>query len=96
MKSVKGPFSSDNTSTKPVEEIMAEIERVLNENRWLYNKYPYAFKKCRAFDKAKLVFDVEVVKLFDLNVYGVVFKRIKGDVWTYKNICSSLLSSMKL
>ena len=40
---------------------------------------------------AKLSFELEVVRIPNLNVVGIRRKRLKGDAWCYKKVCEEVL-----
>jgi maternal embryonic leucine zipper kinase len=40
---------------------------------------------------AKLSFELEVVRIPNLNVVGIRRKRLKGDAWCYKRVCEEVL-----
>lgn len=41
-------------------------------------------------------FQIEICQVPRLNLYGLHFKRMTGSVWSYKSVCSRLLSRMTL
>ena len=42
-------------------------------------------------------FEMELTKLENLeSIYVVRFKRVGGETWPYKEICSKVLNSMRL
>merc|ERR1719187_2956225 len=40
---------------------------------------------------AKLSFELEVVRIPNLNIVGIRRKRLKGDAWCYKKVCEEVL-----
>jgi hypothetical protein len=44
----------------------------------------------------KVRVEIEICNIQRMQMYGVHFKRIKGDIWQYNRFCSALVSHMKL
>jgi len=99
LKEVKGVFSVDTTTTQSPEQIMAEIKRVLNAemevelNVVTYKLKGYSFH-C-TYPAQKLKFHMEVCRIKNLDLNGIKLKRIKGDLWVYKDICQKLLTKLQ-
>jgi len=47
-------------------------------------------------DKKVVKFELSIVKVQLLNLHGLFMKRVSGDAWTYKNICTQILKDAKL
>ena len=43
-----------------------------------------------------ITFEVHIVKVAVFGQFGVLFKRIQGDISVYKNLCSQILSQLDL
>ncbi|KAI0219198.1 Serine/threonine-protein kinase [Massospora cicadina] len=43
-----------------------------------------------------LRFEIQIVKLSLFRLHGIKFRRLAGDPWSYKDICSQILRSLKL
>jgi len=41
-------------------------------------------------------FEIAIVRIPWLNLYGVQFRRISGNLWKYKKICTAILKELKL
>lgn len=41
-------------------------------------------------------FQLEVCKISQLDMTGVHLKRLVGDIWAYKNMCTSLVNKLSL
>ncbi|RKO96323.1 hypothetical protein CAUPRSCDRAFT_8276 [Caulochytrium protostelioides] len=49
-----------------------------------------------SMDLMHLYFEISLVKVPLMNLTGVQFRRVQGDAWQYKNVCSQLLELLKL
>lgn len=49
---------------------------------------------CVGTSKVKL--EIEVCHIQKMSMYGVHFKRIKGDMWQYNRLCNALVERMHL
>lgn len=101
IKEVKGVFSVDTTTTAPPPHVVEEIMRVLDlekENaeqfRLKYKQKGYIFK-CR-YPHQHLEFTLEVCKIKKMDLTGVKSKRLKGDLWVYKDYCQRIIGKLKL
>ncbi|EAL66507.1 hypothetical protein DDB_G0281895 [Dictyostelium discoideum AX4] len=91
----KGIFKSSTTTTKSPEKTIIELKRSLEESGlFTKKKGPYLFL---CFDEDNSVkFQIEIVKICNLDLTGIQLKRLSGDTWKYKDICTELVESMKL
>ncbi|KAN0009580.1 hypothetical protein ACTFIU_006875 [Dictyostelium citrinum] len=91
----KGIFKSSTTTTKSPEKTIIELKRSLEESGlFTKKKGPYLFL---CFDEDNSVkFQIEIVKISNLDLTGIQLKRLSGDTWKYKDICTDLVESMKL
>ncbi|EGC33274.1 hypothetical protein DICPUDRAFT_154713 [Dictyostelium purpureum] len=91
----KGIFKSSTTTTKSPEKTIIELKRSLEESGlFTKKKGPYLFL---CFDEDNSVkFQIEIVKISNLDLTGIQLKRLSGDTWKYKDICTELVNSMKL
>ncbi|GAM19901.1 hypothetical protein SAMD00019534_030760 [Acytostelium subglobosum LB1] len=94
-RSAKGIFKSSTTTTKSPEKTVEEVKRCLEEtNLFTKKKGPYIFL---CFDDENSVkFQIEIVKIMHLNLTGVQLKRISGDTWKYKEVCTHLVESIHI
>ena len=46
--------------------------------------------------RGNLVFEIEICRVPKLNLNGLIFKRLTGSVWSYKKVCSKILTKMNL
>ncbi|EPZ34932.1 Kinase associated 1 (KA1) domain-containing protein [Rozella allomycis CSF55] len=91
-RSLRFTFSVSTTSTKSPDEIAAEITRALTDSQVQYEQISYLFQ-CSV---AGMEFEIEICKLPRLSVNGLRFKRLNGNSWVYKQLCTTLLEKMKL
>jgi len=101
IKEVKGVFSVDTTTTAPPPHVVEEIMRVLDlekdnaeQFRLKYKQKGYVFK-CR-YPHQHLEFTLEVCKIKKMDLTGVKSKRLKGDLWVYKDYCQRIIGKLKL
>lgn len=92
-RTIKVMFGVDTTSTKPVPEIISEIERALTTNATLsFSRKGFKF----GVTHEKVELELEICKIHKTNMHGLVFKRIKGSIWNYQNVCQALIASWRL
>lgn len=90
---VKGLFSVSTTSNKKPSAIRQELMRVLEKLNLHYRETKGRFV-CHTMT---VHFDIYIVKIpWLLGMRGVQFRRVEGDPWKYKNICSAILENLKL
>lgn len=92
---VKGVFKSSTTTTRPPAEAAKLVKKVLsNSPYFVKRKSPFIFE---CFDDATAVkFQLEVCKISQLNMTGIHLKRLLGDIWLYKTMCSQLVNQLCL
>lgn len=101
IKEVKGIFSVDTTTSAPPSLVLEEIMRVLDlekdnseEFKLKYKQKGYLFK-CE-YPNQRLVFTLEVCKIRKVELTGVKSKRLKGDLWVYKDYCQRIITKLRL
>jgi len=101
VKQVSGVFNVDTTTTQSPQQVMEEIRRVLDfestdggEFQMQYKLKGYVFK-C-TYPGRKLKFQLEICRIKNLDLTGVKLKRLKGDLWVYKEYCQRLMAKMRL
>eukprot|EP01135_Chromosphaera_perkinsii_P007223 Nk52_evm31s745 gene=Nk52_evmTU31s745 len=92
-RSLRFTFSMQTTSTKTANEISEEIKRVLLESNVTYVQNDAYLFICGHGD---LQWEMEVCKLPRLSLNGIRMKRIGGNTVNYKNICTHLITHLKL
>lgn len=84
------------TSTKPVGVIRNDLIQVLNNLHlmWVETEAARLFE-CSEEDGVQ--FEINIVKVpWLLGVHGLQFRRVSGNSWQYKNLCSRILMDLKL
>lgn len=101
VKQVSGVFNVDTTTTQSPQQVMEEIKRVLDIETADVGDFKIEYKvkghifKC-AYPSRKLKFQLEICRIKNLDLTGVKLKRVKGDLWVYKEYCQRLMSKMRL
>lgn len=109
---LKGLFSVSTTSTKKASVIRNELIRTIDQHRDIkYMERPDRFQCCLSIGADQPVlddshdftgnsfvqFDIYIIKIpWLLGMRGIQFRRISGDPWIYKNICSRVLTELRL
>ena len=103
---LNGLFSVSTTTNKAPYLIKDEIERILGHYKVKFSGAGYellcSFKPPTAADSdlpdagQEVKFEISVVKLFMVGLHGVIFKKVSGDAWRYKEICQTILKDLKL
>ena len=98
IRTLKGWFNTATTSTKPPQEIIVEVVRVLEAHNIPYERNGYIVSAWQngADGRKILRMEFEVCHIPRLSLYGLHLKRVLGDVWLYKKTCTDLVSQMKL
>eukprot|EP00026_Physarum_polycephalum_P003024 Phypoly_transcript_03033.p1 GENE.Phypoly_transcript_03033~~Phypoly_transcript_03033.p1 ORF type:complete len:735 (+),score=94.37 Phypoly_transcript_03033:242-2446(+) len=92
---VKGVFKSSTTTTRPPSEAAKLVKKVLsNSSFFVKRKSPYIFE-CLD-EETGVKFQLEVCKISQLDMTGIHLKRLIGDIWAYKNMCSTLVNKLAL
>jgi len=93
------------TSTKPPFIIKDEIERVLGNHKiaFITNGFTllctYILPKTDSdipLENDEIKLEISIVKVQLLNIHGIRMKRISGDAWEYKNVCTLILKAIKI
>lgn len=93
---LKGLFSMHTTSTKPVDMIRNDLIQVLDNLHlmWVETEAARLFE-CSEEDGVQ--FEINIIKVpLLLGVHGLQFRRVSGNSWQYKNLCSRILTDLKL
>ncbi|KAI7853292.1 kinase-like domain-containing protein [Circinella umbellata] len=91
---LKGLFSMTTTSTKSPATIRKNLIQVLDNMsmEWCETQGQFECKQHQS-----VCFEIYIVKVpWLLGMHGLQFRRISGNSWEYKNICSSILTELKL
>lgn len=109
---LKGLFSTNSTTKKTPTQLREDIARVLQGDAIEFENYGAVFfcEYQPSIDKPEgsdgtcdkspqsmsITFEVHIVKVAVFGQFGVLFKRIQGDISVYKNLCSQILSQLDL
>jgi len=102
LREVKGVFNVDTTTTQSPQQVVEEILRVLEaekaeaqgNNKIEWKSKGHIFKITNPHMRLK--FNLEICRIKNLDLTGVKLKRVKGDLWNYKQYCQHLMAKMKL
>lgn len=91
---VKGVFKSSTTTSRAPEDAAKTVKKCLGTSDMLFKrKNPYTFLCLDEESGVKM--QVEVCKILQLDLTGIHFKRVSGDIWKYKALCNDLVCEMK-
>merc|ERR1719163_226680 len=94
MRTCRGAFNVSCTSSKLPKQIMREIQRALSVQRVAYKQASPYIVKCQ---RQNLRFEMEIAHLDHLeSIYVVRFRRVAGELASYKELCSKILAEMKI
>ncbi|KAG5458741.1 MAG: hypothetical protein BJ554DRAFT_981 [Olpidium bornovanus] len=91
-RSLRFTFSVSTTSAKEPDALQAEVTRALTEVGAQFELTGYLFT-ATAQD---VTFEIEVCKLPRLSMNGLRFKRMNGNSWAYKTLCTDMIAKMQL
>jgi len=92
---IKGIFSALTTTTKRPQEVAKVIKKVLQASPYFVKILNPLLFQCFE-DSHNLKFEVEICKIAGLDILGIHFQRIAGDIWRYKEICFELVKAFGL
>jgi len=89
----KGLCNVSTTSHHNPDSVLTELTRALVYKGVAVQQKGYILrgKITDPSGLAKLSFELEVVRIPNLNVVGIRRKRLKGDAWCYKKVCEEVL-----
>ena len=91
----QGPFNVNCTTNKEPGHVMGELFKSLNQNQVNFQKTSNYSVRCQK--GPGLLFSVELNHLEDLaNILIVKFKRLQGEMPTYREVSSQVLQAMTL
>lgn len=93
-RSLRFTFSVSTTSTKEPDALLAEVTRALTDANVKFETH--GFLIIGTAPDGGVVFEVEVCKLPRLSMNGLRFKRMSGNSWAYKTLCTDLIAKMQL
>jgi len=94
MRTCRGAFNVSCTSSKPPKQIMQEVHRALALQKVAFKQASVFLVKCQ---RQGMRFEMEISHLDHLeSIYVVRFRRVAGDLVSYKELCSKVLAEMKM
>lgn len=107
---LKGLFSINSTSKRSPQELRQDVAKVLSGDAIKFDNVGAVFsceyspsvdprevgKWCTDGDTTKIGFEIHIVRVAVFGQYGVLFKRIFGDINLYKTLCTQILSQLDL
>lgn len=101
LREVKGVFNVDTTTTQSPQQVLEEIARVLEAEKLEVGPEKLEFKlKGHIFKinnpNVRLKFQLEICRIKNLDLTGVKLKRLRGDLWDYKQYCQKVMGKMRL
>ncbi|KAI9217114.1 kinase-like domain-containing protein [Blastocladiella britannica] len=91
-RSLRFSFSVSTTSTRAAEEIRDEMVRVLTDRKLVHSITGFLV----TISAPEVEMEMEVCRLPRLNVNGLRLKRLGGNSWQYKTLCTDLIADMRL
>lgn len=73
--------------------VLAKLKDVLIEKRI---EFGFSSPYCLLCHWGAISFELEICTIPNLEVNGIRFHRISGDVWEYSKLCRSILEDMNL
>ncbi|TPX33575.1 hypothetical protein SmJEL517_g03569 [Synchytrium microbalum] len=101
-RSLRFTFNSNTTSSRPPDEIVAEVAEACTKHGFTSNRTGRFTVECASPSagggrEGPVKFEVEICKLPRLkNLHGLRFRRISGSSSDYKDICEKILASVQL
>eukprot|EP01117_Protostelium_nocturnum_P008052 TRINITY_DN2866_c0_g1_i1.p1 TRINITY_DN2866_c0_g1~~TRINITY_DN2866_c0_g1_i1.p1 ORF type:complete len:501 (+),score=195.28 TRINITY_DN2866_c0_g1_i1:668-2170(+) len=97
LRTAKGAFTFQTTTSKPLVDVTNEIERVLHEmgTLWKRGKRGHVYKVKMPLKNVKLEIEICKVEKMD-GLKGIKFKRARGDTWEYKTLYQQICEKLKL
>ena len=89
-RTIRFAFNCTATTALPPETLFDKLRSALerNEVEWVHEAF---LCECEWGD---IRFEVEVCKLPRIRSYGLRLKRISGDIWEFKKLCTKLTSDL--
>lgn len=94
LKEIQTADNARSKSSKPLPSIIEEVERVLDENQCTV-AWHGCLASCYSAGQ-QLQFTIEIYQVEGTKMYGLQWRRKKGSLWSYYNMCRTLLNQMKL
>ncbi|KAF2077305.1 hypothetical protein CYY_001371 [Polysphondylium violaceum] len=96
LRSIKGPFTSGTTTTLHPTEVIKRLDGMLNSLSVAFTNTGYLFE-CKYLGGSEIInFEIEICRVSGMEMYGIKFRRLGGDVWVYSAICKQIIESLQL
>eukprot|EP01136_Pigoraptor_vietnamica_P010156 Opistho-1_new@47449 len=97
IRSVKGLFTLVASSGRKPEAILADVHRVLKSMCLPFKETGSWTVEVTHVNASyqRVVLEIEVCKVWLLSLHGVSLRRISGDAWLYKEICTSITTRLE-
>jgi hypothetical protein len=90
----RGSFNVSCTSSKAPKQILQEIQRALTLQRVSYKQESAFLVKCQ---RQNLRFEMKISNLDHLeSVHVVRFRRVAGELVSYKELCAKIVAEMRI
>ena len=93
-RSMRYPMNKQMVSQKKPAIVFAALQNVLDELGLSHTAGDNSH--CATIVHDELVFEADIVKIPRLNMYGVHFRRLKGEPQDYKELCTEIISRIQL
>jgi len=87
------PVNKDTTTEQSPEVVLAKLKEVLLDKDIAFG---FSSPFCLLCHRDDIAFELEICSIPNLEVNGIRFHRISGDVWDYSKLCKSILTDMNL
>eukprot|EP01133_Synstelium_polycarpum_P007854 gene7854-9218_t len=89
LRSIKGPFNSGTTTMLSPSEVVRQIEEQLQTLNIKYQQNGFIFEcKTESYSET-ITFEMEVCRVSGMEMFGIKFRRLCGDVWGYSTTLPS-------
>ena len=96
-RKIKGLFNVSTTSGKEPDEVLAEVQRVLEDNTYDVRLKGYLIKARKEMANGKqMSINFEVCVTANMDLTGIRLTRVKGESFEYKQAVTELLGQMRL
>lgn len=90
----RGDYNVSCTSSKPLKQILAEVQRAMSSQRVAHKQVTASSLKCQM---QALRFEVTIAPLEHLEcVSHIRFRRTFGEVAAYNDVCAKILAELKV
>ncbi|KAI9203054.1 kinase-like domain-containing protein [Polychytrium aggregatum] len=90
-RTIRFAFNCSTTSSSPPVVLLERLTNALEKSGATWQSDAFLLD-CEHGD---IRFEVEICKLPRLKMYGLRLKRISGDIWEYKNMCTRITSEFE-